>query len=82
MVKIDWQQILVKRLLAAGTTGLSRTTITKSLENLATAAEVTNELEAMHSEDKVQRFELPSKSGKGAKATWWRATTELLKGWP
>lgn len=78
----QWQDQLVECLLAAGTVGKRQTDLILRFKNHVKVAELNNELEAMHAARKIQKFEVPNPGGKGRRAILWRATTELLKGWP
>lgn len=75
----DWRDQLVRFLITGGTTGRSQSEILARLQDHATSALIRNELDALHLEDKVQRFDIPSEITKGRAKIIWRATTKLVE---
>ena len=74
----DWREELQRFLITAGTNGRKQTDIVERLQNWIDAGTITEELEALRAEERVQKFKLPN-TGKGRTPTIWRATTKLLK---
>lgn len=72
-VRLNWQYLLKRYLLEAGTIGRKQGEITKRFNNIL-PDEVIMELEALWAEEKVQRFTTPTH---GPKTIIWRATEAL-----
>jgi hypothetical protein len=72
---MNWEDFLRDVLIAAGTNGLMQTVLVKRFSQFANAEMLVDILEDLRSEDKVQKFIVPSK---GRNATYWRATTKML----
>lgn len=72
----EWRDDLVHYLVTAGTVGRKKSEILSHFKNRVKAVQVNAELEALHVEDKVQKFTIP---GGGRGLTIWRATTKMLE---
>lgn len=75
----DWRDTLREFLISGGTDGRSQSEIIAKLNGYAAADAIRNELEALHLEDKVQRFDVPAQSGMGRSKLVWRATNKILE---
>lgn len=72
----DWREKLRNFLLQAGTDGRKQKDIVFYLQEVVTAAEITQHMTAWKAEGKVDRYTVPTG---GRPATIWRATTKMLE---
>lgn len=79
MNPIDWREDLIHYLVTAGTVGRTQMALTTRMRKHVTAEQIIAEMESLHEEGKVQKFSVPTPSGKGPSATVWRATTKILE---
>lgn len=76
----DWRDMLHDYLIKAGTTGKKQSEIVTRFQGKMQAAQIKAELNTLHLEDKVQKFDVPSSGGRsGRGAVVWRATTKLVE---
>lgn len=75
----DWRDSLREFLINGGTDGRSQSEVVAKFNGYASAESLTNELEALHLDDKVQRFDVMSETGKGRPKLVWRATNKMLE---
>lgn len=73
----DWREQLVQFLITGGIQGRSQSEVLAKLQDYATADMIRNELDGLHLEDKVQRFDIPSSETGGRAKIIWRATTKI-----
>lgn len=76
MPQKDWRDDLVHFLITAGTTGRAQSEIIARFQSRTKTGPITEHLESLRVEDKVQKFKLPTK-GRGT--VTWRATTKMLE---
>lgn len=74
----DWRAALQEFLIASGTQGRSKSEISAKFTNVTTGEALEHELDALHVQDKVQKFEVPPENKKGHAKVVWRATTKIL----
>ena len=72
----DWRAGVEEFLINAGTNGRKHSDILHRFQLAADAPTITNHLEALLAERKVDRFRLKTK---GRPAMYWRATTKIME---
>ena len=73
----DWQGIIVKYLISAGTIGVLQAELQNRACRYVNGRTVNAYLHTLWAEGKVQHFELPS--ARGLPGKWWRATTKMVE---
>ncbi len=74
-----WEDQVTRFLVNAGTQGRSWYEIERMYRGAIDKEHLRNYLETLKLEGKVDRFTVPSSSGKGSPKTVWRATTKILE---
>ena len=72
----DWKTSLIEVLINAGLSGIEHKDLLGLFKQVATADQLKQELEALWVEDKVQKFDKPTK---GKSGQLWRATSLILE---
>jgi hypothetical protein len=74
---VDYKEEIEMMLVEGGTDGVKQSVFTASLMNYCTSDEITEYLELLLVQDKVQKFNVTQKRGRPA--TIWRATTLIME---
>lgn len=77
MQMADWQGMVVRMLVNAGTVGVLQNQLQNRACRYADGRTVVAYLHTLWAEGKVQHFELTSTRGPPGK--WWRATTKIME---
>jgi hypothetical protein len=74
-----WEDQVVRFLVNGGTTGRGWYEIERMYRGAVSREALLYFLETLQLEGKVDRFQVPSASGKGTPKTVWRATTKIVE---